>query len=39
MVGSRSSEQAEQIDTYVCLKCETVISLTPPRPRSPKPED
>jgi hypothetical protein len=38
MVGSRSSEQAEQIDTFFCLKCETVISLTPP-PRKPKPED
>jgi hypothetical protein len=37
MVGSRSTEGVGQFDTFSCLKCDTVITLTPP-PRRPESE-
>lgn len=30
MLGSKSNESSPEFDTYSCLKCETVITSTPP---------
>ena len=37
MVGSRSSDRVEQFDTFSCLKCDTVITLTPTSMRKQEP--
>jgi hypothetical protein len=37
MLGTKSSEAAQQLDTFSCMKCETVITFTAPT-RMPKPE-
>jgi hypothetical protein len=37
MVGGRSDENGAQVDTFSCLNCQTVITLTPP-PKAPKPK-
>jgi hypothetical protein len=36
MLSSKSDERDAQYDTFSCLNCKTIISLTPP-PKSPKP--
>jgi hypothetical protein len=30
MIGSKSRDDSQQVDTFSCLKCETVISFVPP---------
>jgi hypothetical protein len=34
MVGSKSSEDSPRVDTYSCLRCETVMTLAPPQKKS-----
>ena len=36
MISSKSDEQSAEFDTFSCLNCKTVITLTPPL-ESPKP--
>ena len=38
MISSKSDEQSANFDTFSCLNCKTVISLTPP-PKGPKPHN
>lgn len=33
MLGSKSSETSPRLDTFTCLKCETVITTTPVPPK------
>jgi hypothetical protein len=35
MLGSKSSENSPRVDTYSCLRCDTVVSLSPPPPKKP----
>jgi hypothetical protein len=34
MLGSKSSENSPRVDTYSCLRCDTVVSFGPP-PKKP----
>jgi hypothetical protein len=36
MLSSKSDENSAQFDTFSCLNCKTIISLTAP-PKTPKP--
>jgi len=35
MLGSKSNEDSPRVDTYSCLRCETVISFTA-APKNPE---
>ena len=37
MLGSKSSKESQQFDTFACLRCETTVTFTPP-PEGSKPE-
>jgi hypothetical protein len=35
MLSSKADEQSAEFDTFSCLNCKTIITLSPP-PKSPK---
>ena len=37
MLGSKSSKESQQFDTFACLRCETTVTFAPP-PEGSKPE-
>jgi hypothetical protein len=37
MLGSKSSKDSPQFDTFACLRCETTVTFAPP-PEAPKPD-
>ena len=37
MLGSKSSKDSQQFDTFACLRCETTVTFAPP-PEGSKPE-